>query len=184
MHCLTYYGLSWCSYASYAHRFWLLRLWWLVILLTDVMLQQPFLPDDIIQTHREVASRIVNNGVVLWGVKLHGDSHMNIISPCFNQNHCLEWEKVATQIFKRHPLEVEASGDREIESPSSTTVEFHISDPYSYPNLDGLEDQASVFPDTLLLLGTALSTLRLEKCKLTCLPLSIGYQLTNLKVCG
>ena len=150
---------------------------------TDVMLQQPLLPDDIIQTHREVASRIVNNGVLLWGVKLHGDSHMNIISPCFNQNHCLEWEKVATQIFKRHPLEVKASGDREIESPSSITAEFHISDPYSYPNLDGLEDQASVFPDTLLLLGTALSTLRLEKCKLTCLPLSIGYQLTNLKVC-
>jgi len=145
--------------------------------IVDGMPSKLSVPDEIIGTHHEIASRIVENGIFLWGVQLRGDSHMNIISPCFNQTHCKEWEKVATLIFIDHPL-IETNG-REVEETLSS-VEFCISDPY--PELDGVKGRASVFPESPLLLGKALTHLSLEKCRLTSLPLSIGHHLANLKL--
>ena len=123
-------------------------------------------------THREVASRIVSNGIFLWGVKLRGDAHMNICSPCFNQSHCAEWEKVVAKIFTNNPL-----------VQQSSTLSFNISDPYP-EELVGMEASSanSVFPHSLLLLREALTDLSLVKCGLTQLPLSIGYHLTNILV--
>jgi len=142
---------------------------------SDAISKQMSLPDRITKPHHELAHRIVENGIFLWGVKLRGDSNMNIISPCFNKNHCMEWEKAATQIFTYH----EGSSGEQASQPS---LEFSISDPYP-EELEGIRtSRESVFPDSLLLLGKSLSSLTLDKCGLTRLPLSIGYHLTNLKV--
>lgn len=132
------------------------------------------LPDQITKSHHELAHHIVESGVFLWGVKLRGDLHMNIISPCFNKNHCTEWEKVASEIFTHHE-----SSDSEQSPP---LLEFSLSDPYP-EELEGIRgSRESVFPDSLLLLKKSLTSLTLDKCGLTRLPLSIGYYLSNLKV--
>ena len=140
-------------------------------------LGKPTVPDEIIGTHHEIASRVVGNGIYLWGVKLRGDSHMNIMSPCFNQTHCEEWVKAATHIFTERPR-INADGHEGEQTLSE--IGFHISDPY--PELDGVKGRASVFPESLLLLGNTLTNLSLEKCGLTRLPFSIGHHLTNLQV--
>ena len=140
-------------------------------------LGKPTVPDEIIGTHHEIASRVVGNGIFLWGVKLRGDSHMNIMSPCFNPMHCEEWVKAATHIFIERPR-IDADGHEGEQTLSE--IGFHISDPY--PELDGVKGRASVFPESLLLLGNTLTNLSLEKCGLTRLPFSIGHHLTNLQV--
>jgi len=137
------------------------------------------LPNETLESHLEIASRIVGNGVFLWGVKLCGDSHMDIITPCFNQTHCNEWEKVATKVFEQHPLIEAAHGEGSGGRPHSE-VEFRIFN--AYPELDGVKRKPSVFPESLLLLGKTLTKLCLDNCGLTGLPLSIGHHLTHLQV--
>mmetsp|Transcript_19555 Transcript_19555/g.42516 ORF Transcript_19555/g.42516 Transcript_19555/m.42516 type:complete len:462 (-) Transcript_19555:209-1594(-) len=137
---------------------------------------KPTLPDEILGTHHEIASHVAENGIFLWGVKLRGDSHMNVMSPCVNQMHCKEWEKLAKNIFEEHPLQ-EADGQGAEQTLSK--VEFHISDPY--PELDGVKGRSSVFPESLFILGKTLTCLSLEKCRLTRLPFSIGHHLTHLQ---
>ena len=153
-------------------------------------LGKPSLPDEILGPHNEMASRIVGNGIFLHGVKLRGDSHMNIISPCFNQMQCKEWDKTAMQIFTNHPI-IEADGSQV--DGTVSTVEFCISNPYPEVNgtigrpeqrhdLDGVKCRASVFPESLLLLGNTLTYLSLKKSRLTRLPLSIGFHFSSLQV--
>jgi hypothetical protein len=132
-------------------------------------LSTPLLPNEILTSHHEIASRIVGNGIALWGVTLRGDCHMNIVSPCINAKHRIEWEKVASQIFSDRLVNAEPS-----------PVEFNICNPH--PDLNGLKDRVPVFPESLFLLTNTLMELSLTKCGLTKLPLSIGYHLKSLQV--
>ena len=130
------------------------------------------LPTHIVDSHLELATQIVGNGISLWGVKMRADSHMNIISPCLNQVHCSEWEKASRHIFTQHPqIEVHTE---------EFCGKFCIAN--AYPKLDGMKDRVSVFPETLFLLRKSLIALSLENCGLPRLPTSIGHNLTNLKV--
>ena len=136
------------------------------------------LPDAILTFHCEIASRVIRNGLCLWGVTLRGDTHMNIVSPCFNRKHCKEWEKVAAQIFIEHP-QVDSRSAIECE-PS--TMEFHLPNPYS--ELIGAKSRIAVFPESLFLFANRLIALNLQNCALCSLPSSIGYQIANLQVSG
>ena len=143
------------------------------------LLSVPKLSDDILRCHQHVASRIAGNCIVLWGVKLRGDCHMNIVSPSMNGNHRRAWVKMASQIFTGQGLPViYAKHDKTNQNPPLR--EFTIWNPYH--DLNGIEVILPVFPDSLLLLTTTLARLTLNKCGITMLPLSIGYHLTNLQV--
>ncbi len=133
---------------------------------------ESLLPDAILTFHCEIASRIIRNGLRLWGVTLRGDTHMNIISPCFNREHCKEWEKVAAQIFIEHD---------QVDSELST-LEFHLPNPYS--ELIGVKSRIAVFPESLFLFANRLIALNVQNCALIRLPSSIGYQIANLQVSG
>jgi hypothetical protein len=136
----------------------------------------PSLPDDILRFHHEIASQIVGNGIVLWGLKLRGDCHMNIMSPCIKARHRSEWKRAVSQIFADRP--VNAGDGKTRHEPSM--LEFIICNPY--PDFDEMKDSVAVFPESLLLLASKLMKLTLKHCGLTTLPHSIGYHLTNLQV--
>merc|ERR1712127_148153 len=99
---------------------------------------------------------------------------MNIISPCLNETHCKEWEKVTAKILSGQPLDEDDGAlviDDNIEvGRTPPTIEFRIVDPY--PELDGMKGRASVFPESLFLLADRLINLSLEKCGLERLPYS------------
>ncbi len=64
----------------------------------------PLLPNDILKFHHKIASQIAGNGIVLWGIKLCGDCHMNMVAPCIKAKHHSEWERAALQIFADRSL--------------------------------------------------------------------------------
>lgn len=153
-----------------------------VVRTTGALNEPSMLPHDILIFHREIASKIVGYGIWLWGITLRGNTHMNIISPCFNRKCCIEWERLRAQIFTvDHPQKV-CDGRFAIDAcEHSTAVEFNLSNPYS--ELIGARgDSISVFPESIFLLGKRLVSLNLENCALASLPVSIGYQLANLRV--
>jgi hypothetical protein len=149
---------------------------------TGTLNEPSLLPHDILIFHREIASKIVGYGIWLWGITLRGDTHMNIISPCFNRKHCAEWEQLRAQILTEdHPQE-EGGGRFEIDDcDHSTAVEFHLPNPYS-ELIGARDDRISVFPESIFLLAKMLISLNLENCALASLPVSIGYQIANLRV--
>ena len=137
------------------------------------------LPEAILESHHEVASRILEHDVSIQSIKLRGDLYFT--SSCVTQMSRSKLQDVATRVFNRHPS-IENSFANAENSGNQLEIDVHLS--RIFPASSELIYKRSVFPDSFLLLGNIVTSLRMVNCGLTSLSLSIGYHFSSLLVRG